>query len=185
MANKHFDILLEKYRIALRRLEWALDQIDKKPKEVVIEKQSKVDNTKLDELSSEIANLLAELDRKDEIIASLTAGSLRNTVEVETAIQEDNSNTTAPSFGTQFPNNPSIGQQFLRVDTNPNKLYKFNGNKWILVDRKLNSNYTIDKKLAEYMINALKKGEMEWNDLTDAEQNAIKPYLTKEKNLGR
>ncbi len=182
MANKHFNILLEKYRIALQRLEWALGQIDKKPTEIIIEK---VNNAKLDELSSEIANLLAELDRKDEIIASLTAGSLRNTIEVETAIQEDGNDTTAPSFGTQFPSNPSIGQQFLRVDTNPNKLYKFNGNKWILVDRKLNSNYTIDKKLAEYMINALKKGEMEWNDLTEAEQNAIKPYLTKEKNLGR
>jgi hypothetical protein len=35
------------------------------------------------------------------------------------------------------------------------------------------------------MILALKKGEMEWEDLTESEQNAIKPYLTKEKNLGR
>jgi hypothetical protein len=185
MVNKHFDILLEKYRIALQRLECTLGQIDKKPAEDIIEKQVEVVNTKLDELSNEIVNLLAELNRKDEIIASLTTGSLRNTIDVETAIQEDNENSIVPSFGTQFPSNPLIGQQFLRVDTNPNKLYKFNGNKWILVDRKLNSSYTIDKKLAEYMINALKKGELEWDDLTDAEQNVIKPYLTKEKNLGR
>jgi hypothetical protein len=176
MANDQFTNLLEKYKIALTRLEWALNELSKKPKEIRIE-----DNSKLDELSKEIRDLISELDRKDEIIASLRSSYVNNNESLKLTNEE----STTPTFGLEFPNNPTVGQQFLRVDSTPNKLYKFNGYKWILVDRKLNSNYTIDKKLAEFMILALKKGEMEWEDLTESEQNAIKPYLTKEKNLGR
>lgn len=184
MANKHFDILLEKYRIALQRLEWALGQIDKNTYEVIKEKNSNNSNdTKLDELSNEINSLLKELEHKDTLLNSI---NLKKQVEMATSIEEDTrTKSTAVSFGIAFPENPSIGQMFLRVDTLPSKLFKWNGTKWITVDKKQNSSYTTDKKIIEHLINKLKLGELDWEDLTEQEQESIKPYLVKEAYLGR
>lgn len=178
MLNKHFNALLEKYKIALERLTWALGELDKKPKEIIIE-----DTAKLDELSKEIRNLIAELDRKDEIIASLQPINL-SSINDSLSLQEDDKEIV-PTFGSEFPQNPELGHQFLRVDMLPNQLFKYNGTKWIKVDKNHNTSYTINKKLAEHMIIKLKKGELDWEDLTDAEREAIKPYLAKETNLGR
>ena len=44
-------------------------------------------------------------------------------------------NGAAFSSGIQFPNDPSTGQYYLRVDYLPNVLYRFDGGKWIMTEQ--------------------------------------------------
>jgi hypothetical protein len=112
--------------------------------------------------------------------------SLQQQIKQATRIEEDNpSKDTEVSFGIAFPESPTLGQMFLRVDTLPSKLFKWNGSKWIAVDKKQNTSYTTDKKIIELLISKLKNNELDWEDLTEAEQDSIKPYLAKEAYLGR
>lgn len=82
-------------------------------------------------------------------------------------------------FGTDFPSAASKGDMFLRVDQLPSKLYKFNGNVWIEVDKKLVDNYAYDDAYIAHLIEKIGNGEYDPDLLSDVERESIEEKLRK------
>jgi hypothetical protein len=82
-------------------------------------------------------------------------------------------------FGTDFPVQASKGDMFLRVDQLPSKLYKFNGNVWIEVDKKLVDNYAYDDAYINHLIEKIGNGEYDPDLLSDIERESIEEKLRK------
>jgi len=86
----------------------------------------------------------------------------------------------APSqsgFGTAFPNGANKGDTFLRVDYLPNKLFKFNGQKWIEVDKSKTDSYTYDEQYILFLIEKLQSGEYDLDQLSASEQELVEEKL--------
>mgnify|MGYP003342275543 FL=1 len=112
------------------------------------------------------------------IIPELTAPVVTDNLEI----------TSRPSeagFGNTFPDHPEKGDMFVRVDVLPNQAYKFNGVKWIEVDKNQTDTYLENPQYVNYLMEKLSSGEVELESLTDAEQTEIKKILAKEKVLGK
>jgi hypothetical protein len=93
--------------------------------------------------------------------------------------EPDNKTVIASGFGSVFPEtNLKKGDMFLRTDYLPSKLFRFNGDNWIEISKELSTSYTYDKKYIEYLIEKIKTGEYELEDLSDHEQEQIQEYLT-------
>lgn len=123
------------------------------------------------EAESEIPSQLDEIERpgdytltnklRDQIIAKADSPGFR----------------TNSSFGTSFPSRPDKGDTFLRVDYLPNKLFKFNGFKWIEIDRSASDAYAYDEAYIQYLIEKISSGEYDVDDLTPAEYDQVSQYL--------
>ena len=85
--------------------------------------------------------------------------------------------TTTSSFGTVFPENPSKGDSFVRVDYLPNRVYKWNGNKWIEVDKNSAESYAYDDNYIDYLIGRISSGEYDPELLNDAERDQIEQRI--------
>ncbi len=82
-------------------------------------------------------------------------------------------------FGTEFPQQPKKGDMFLRVDYLPNKLYKWNGIKWLEIDKSSTDSYTYNEEYIKHLIAQLESGAYDSEDLNDAERDQIEEYLRK------
>ena len=101
------------------------------------------------------------------------------TMNVRKKLQADNveSAPIKSSFGTAFPDRAEKGDMFLRVDYLPNKLFKYNGSKWIEVDKTKTDSYTYDEQYIQYLIEKLQSGEYEIDQLSAAEQDLVAEKL--------
>ena len=70
------------------------------------------------------------------------------------------------NFGTAFPENPKKGDVFLRVDFLPSRLYKWNNNKWIEVDKATNDRLAYNTAYIEHLIEKCQRKGLEiyWSD---------------------
>ncbi len=91
-------------------------------------------------------------------------------------------NLAKSSFGLKFPESAVKGEMFLRVDHTPNKLFKYNGTKWIEVDKDLTDSYTYDHQYILFLIEKLQSGEYEIDQLNATEQELVAEELNKQKN---
>ena len=80
-------------------------------------------------------------------------------------------------FGTKFPANPQKGDLFLRVDMLPNKLFKWNGKKWIEIDKSTTDRYAYEDEYIKYILGKLRSGEYSIDDLSQAEIDQISTKL--------
>lgn len=80
-------------------------------------------------------------------------------------------------FGTAFQSNPKKGDLFLRVDYLPNKLFRYNGAKWIEIDKNLTDSYAFNEEYIRFLIDKINNGEYNVEDLSDTEQEQIREYL--------
>ena len=96
-------------------------------------------------------------------------------------LQPDNveATSTKSGFGIKFPDSSAKGDMFLRVDYLPNKLFKHNGVKWIEVDKDKTDSYTYDEQYIQYLIEKIKSGEYEIDQLSDTEQDLVAQQLQK------
>ena len=85
-------------------------------------------------------------------------------------------------FGTAFPENPGKGDVFLRTDYLPNRLFKWNNNKWIEIDKGSNDRLAYNSAYIEHLIEKIQSGEYDIDDVNDAERAEIEQFL---KNNGR
>ena len=85
-------------------------------------------------------------------------------------------------FGTAFPDNPNKGDVFLRTDYLPNRLFKWNNNKWIEIDKDTNDRLAYNSAYIEHLIDKIQSGEYDIDDVNDAERAEIEQFL---KNNGR
>jgi hypothetical protein len=95
--------------------------------------------------------------------------------------QADNDKSAAEGsagFGSAFPADPAKSDVFLRIDYLPSRLYKFNGSKWIEIDKNTNDRLVYNQAYIEHLIEKIRSGEYDIDDLNDAEKNEINQYLS-------
>ena len=99
-------------------------------------------------------------------------------------LQADNVDGRAAksSFGISFPDTAEKSEMFLRVDQTPNRLYKFNGTKWIEVDKDRTDSYTYDRQYILFLIEKLKSGEYDIDQLSTNEQELVAEELKTQSN---
>jgi hypothetical protein len=81
-------------------------------------------------------------------------------------------------FGQILPDNPVKGYQFLHTGYIPSRLFKYNGNKWIEVDKSLTDSYAYNNAYIEYLVDKIDRGEYDPELLSPAEQQQIELKLT-------
>jgi hypothetical protein len=86
---------------------------------------------------------------------------------------------TLTSFGTEFPRFAKKGTVFVRVDLLPNKVFKFNGDKWIEINKDLTDAYLYDEEYIRYLVAKIESGEYDVDLLSDNEREQIEHYLDK------
>jgi hypothetical protein len=117
-----------------------------------------------------------ERKRLLEQAAKVQAGAEAAKVAVQSALQADNVPPllgTVTGFGIEFPKTPNKGDMFLRVDQLPTVLYKYNGTKWIEVDKSMTDSYAYDDAYIEHLINKIASGEYDLDLLSDMEREQI------------
>jgi len=99
-------------------------------------------------------------------------------------IQADNVPVTGQSsnaaFGSQFPQSPTRGDVYLRIDYLPNRLYKYNGTKWMEVDKNQTDIYAYEEDYIRYLINQIDPGAYDPDLLTATERDLIAQYLERQ-----
>jgi hypothetical protein len=111
--------------------------------------------------------------------APVTSAPEAVNVKKELSLVADNvvPNVARSDFGTKFPDQAAKGDMFLRVDHLPNKLFKFNGKKWIEVDKSKTDSYTYDEQYILFLIDKLQLGEYELDQLSASEQELVEQKL--------
>ena len=82
-------------------------------------------------------------------------------------------------FGNQFPAAPEKGDVYLRTDFLPNRLFKYNGNKWIEVDKEATDVYAYEEQYIQHLIEEIAAGRYDTDTLTAVEREQIQQYLSK------
>ena len=89
-----------------------------------------------------------------------------------------NSNlATQIMFGNKFPEYAKIGDIYIRTDVVPHMVFKFNGQKWISIDKQLNHSYLQYIPYIQYLIQKIESGEYDAELLTEDEREEIAAYL--------
>jgi cytochrome c oxidase subunit IV len=78
------------------------------------------------------------------------------------------------AFGDAFPNGPSRGDLFIRVDFRPTRLFKWNGVTWVGINKSVVKDYALDSKYIENLMNRMARGEYDTSDLTAEEQEQVR-----------
>jgi hypothetical protein len=86
------------------------------------------------------------------------------------------------SFGIAFPTAPARGDSFVRTDVAPNQLFKFNGDRWILVDKATADNYTYDTAYIDHLIDKINSGTYDVDLLSASEQEQVAQRLQTKTN---
>ena len=81
-------------------------------------------------------------------------------------------------FGTQFPTNPNKGDMFLHVDILPNKLFKWNGQKWIEIAKSTTDRYAYEEEYIQYITDKIVSGEYDMDNLSKSEQDEVLKRLS-------
>jgi hypothetical protein len=91
----------------------------------------------------------------------------------------DSARSANTSFGTEFPKISEKGDTFVRVDVLPNRVYKFDGTRWIMVNKDTSKSYIHDQEYIKYLVSKIESGEYDIELLNDSEKQQIEEYLTK------
>ena len=92
-------------------------------------------------------------------------------------LQEDNPREIEIRYGTVIPNNANMGDTFIRVDSTPHRVFKYNGTKWIQIDKNSSGVYLTNTSYLQYLMTKLSTGEYDPDLLLDHEQEAIANYI--------
>lgn len=84
------------------------------------------------------------------------------------------------SFGRVWPRDAHKGDLFVKINTLPTTLYKFNGEKWIEINKQLSDQYVFSEQYIDYLIWKISSGEYDPELLTDSERAQIELKLKQE-----
>ena len=93
------------------------------------------------------------------------------------AIQVDEPNVPTVSFGDIFPGTAVMGDVYTRIDTVPNRVFKYTGSKGIEVPRETTDTYLTNSGYIQHLIEKLSTGEYDPDNLTAMESDAIAEYI--------
>jgi hypothetical protein len=109
-------------------------------------------------------------------------------VTVDTAPTADNQvslpNEVKAHFGITFPDTPDKGEMFLRVDYLPSRLFKFNGSKWIQVDKSLTDSYVYNEEYIRFLATEVTEGRVDADELSDSERDQLIDFLGNNEQSG-
>ena len=109
-------------------------------------------------------------------------------VTVDTALTADNQvslpNEVKAHFGITFPDAPEKGEMFLRVDYLPSRLFKFNGSKWIQVDKSLTDSYVYNEEYIRFLATEVTEGRVDADELSDSERDQLIDFLGNNEQSG-
>lgn len=80
-------------------------------------------------------------------------------------------------FGSEFPNSPGKGDMFLRTDFKPSRLFKWNEQTWILINKNTTDAYAYNEMYVGFLIQKLQDREYEWDDLSATEQQQVEAVM--------
>jgi hypothetical protein len=89
----------------------------------------------------------------------------------------DDHNQPSTNFGTGFPVTANKGDIFVRVDILPNRVFKFDGYKWIEINKETSDSYLYDEAYIRHLIAKIESGEYDVDLLSDNEKAQIESYL--------
>lgn len=92
-------------------------------------------------------------------------------------LKADSPNQSKSNFGTKFPNLANKGDIFVRVDILPNRVFKYDGNNWIEINKNNTDVYLHDRKYISFLIEKIEKGEYDPEMLSDHERSEVETYL--------
>jgi hypothetical protein len=104
--------------------------------------------------------------------------SLRPDIFMLTA---DSQRTINTNFGIKFPDVASKGDVFVRVDSLPNRVYKYDSRKWIEVQKEQSDTYLHNQKYIKYLVEKIEKGEYDLDLLSENEKEQIELFLKNQK----
>jgi NADH dehydrogenase/NADH:ubiquinone oxidoreductase subunit G len=94
-------------------------------------------------------------------------------------VAKPDTESSMTNFGTEFPKFAKKGTVFVRVDLLPNKVFKFNGEKWIEISKEITDSYLYDEEYIRYLVAKIETGEYDVDLLSDNERTQIEHYLDK------
>ena len=86
-------------------------------------------------------------------------------------------------FGVEWPKFANKGDQFLRVDYLPTKLFKYNGRQWIEIDKNTTDTYSYDNDYINYLIEKISSGEYDPELLSEGEKAQLADVLKRDVTL--
>jgi hypothetical protein len=104
--------------------------------------------------------------------------SLRPDVFMVTA---DSQRTISTNFGIKFPDVANKGDVFVRVDSLPNHVYKYDGRKWIEIQKEQSDTYLHNQNYIKYLVEKIEKGEYDLDLLSETEKEQIELFLKNQK----
>lgn len=131
---------------------------------------------------------------KESVVKDLMDGyvSFENKVFSKVALKElrpdlfllnaDAIKQSTTNFGTEFPRVSNKGDIFVRVDVLPNKAFKFDGRKWIEINKQISTSYLYDEEYVKYLVNKISSGEYDIDMLTENEKISVEAFLNKNKS---
>jgi len=93
----------------------------------------------------------------------------------------DSLHPISTKFGSEFPKFANKGDVYVRVDVLPNRVFKFDGVKWIELVKSNTNSYLYDKEYLEYLVKKIDSGEYDVDLLSENEKSAIEEYLRNQK----
>ena len=90
-----------------------------------------------------------------------------------------NNTASESGFGPELPATAHKGDTWVLTSALPNRVYKFNGNKWISVDKTQTDNYTYNEAYLDHLIAKIESGEYDIDLLSINEQEQLTQRLEK------
>ena len=120
------------------------------------------------------------LDQKETRIQfegkSMSKAALQG-MHPELFARPDTGHQSTTKFGVEFPRFADKGDIFVRVDVLPNRVYKFDGFKWIEINKESTDSYLFDDQYVNYLVGKIETGEYDVELLSDNEKEQIADYI--------
>ncbi len=141
--------------------------------------------TALSQTELDLANAVLVIQEKDTELVNAKIPAPQSKKSITFSLTDNNADNAPTAstgsdagFGTRFPVNPRKGDLFLRVDMLPNKLYKWNGQKWIEVAKSTTDRYAYEEEYIKYITGKIITGEYDMDDLSKPEQEEVLKRLS-------
>jgi len=121
-----------------------------------------------------VAPKAKEIIQVPETIDRTKSADLKPTAD---NIEIKEGNNVKAHFGITFPVKPEKGELFLRVDYLPTRLFKFNGSKWIEVNKAMTDSYVYNTEYIKFLIKEIDAGRLDPDDLGPSEREQIADFL--------
>ena len=93
------------------------------------------------------------------------------------AVTEDDPRQIKITFGTANFTKGEMGDLFIRTESIPHRVFKYNGEKWIEVDKKTSIVYLSNTEYIQFLVDKIASGEYDPELLTESEQESITNHI--------